>query len=54
MVSCLSAAELGAALGRDHAVHVALKAGPLADSFIAEARRLAGFRVGARVDVSER
>lgn len=54
MVSCLSAAELGAALGRDHAVHIALKAGPLTDSFIAEARRLAGFRVGARVDVSER
>ena len=53
-VSCLSAAELGAALGRDHAVHVALKAGPLTDSLIAEARRLAGFRAGAKVDVSDR
>ena len=54
VVSCLSAGELGAALGREHAVHVALKPGPLADSFLAEARRLAGFRAGARVDVSDR
>lgn len=54
VVSCLSAAELGAALGREHAVHVAMKSGPLADLFLAEARRLAGFRIGARVDVIER
>ena len=54
VVSCLSAVELGAALGRDHAVHVALKPGRLADLFLAEARRLAGFRAGAKVDASER
>jgi uncharacterized protein len=54
MVSCLDAAELGAALGRDQAVHIALSQGPLSDLFLAEARRLSGFRAGARVDVSER
>ncbi len=54
IVACLSAAELGAALGREHAVHIALKPGPLTDLFLTEARRLAGFRAGARVDVSDR
>jgi uncharacterized protein len=54
VISCLSANETGAALGREHAVHVALKPGRLADLFLAEARRLAGFRRGARVKVSER
>jgi predicted RNA-binding protein YlxR (DUF448 family) len=54
IVSCLSARETGAAIGREHAVHVALKPGRLADLFLAEARRLAGFRAGAKVDVSER
>ena len=48
LVACLSAAELGAALGREHAVHVALKPGRLADGLIAEARRLAGFRARVR------
>jgi uncharacterized protein len=52
-VSCLTAAELGGALGRDHAVHVALKPGRLAELFLVEARRLAGFRAGAKVDASE-
>jgi len=54
LVSCLSAAALGAALGREQAVHVALRRGPLADLFLAEARRLSGFRAGAKVEVSER
>lgn len=54
LVACLSASELSAALGRENAVHVALKPGRLADLFLAEARRLAGFRAGAKVDVSER
>ncbi len=54
VVSCLSASETGAAFGREHAVHVAVKPGRLADLFLAEARRLAGFRIGARVDVIER
>lgn len=54
VVSCLSARETGAAIGREHAVHAALKPGRLAELFLAEARRLAGFRAGAKVDVSER
>jgi predicted RNA-binding protein YlxR (DUF448 family) len=54
LVSCLSAEEMGAALGREQAVHVALMPGRLADLFVAEARRLQGFRADARVDVSER
>ena len=53
-VSCLSARELGAALGREQAVHVGLRPGRLSDLFLAEARRLVGFRAGARVNVSER
>ena len=43
-VEVLSAAELGAAFGRASAVHAALKRGPLAETLLAEARRLAGFR----------
>ena len=54
LVACLRADELGAALGREHVVHVALKPGRLADLFLTEARRLAGFRAGAKVDVIER
>lgn len=54
VVTALTAAELGAAFGRDRAVHVALRAGRLSDLVIAEARRLAGFRAGAKVEVSER
>jgi len=54
LASCLSAAECGAAFGREQVVHAALKRGAFADLFIAEARRLAGFRRGARVDAGER
>jgi predicted RNA-binding protein YlxR (DUF448 family) len=53
-VSCLSARELGMAFGRDHAVHVALGKGRLAELFIGEARRLSGFRAGVKVELSER
>lgn len=57
-VMCLTGRELGGAFGREHAVHVALKKGRLSDLFIAEARRLSGFRpscqvIGAKVDVSD-
>ena len=45
VVSAFSAAELAAALGREHTVYVALKKGRLAGKFVAEARRLAGFRM---------
>lgn len=43
VVACLSSAELGRVMGHEHAVHVALAAGPLARRFAAEAARLAGF-----------
>jgi predicted RNA-binding protein YlxR (DUF448 family) len=40
----LTAAELGAAFGRDALVHVAVSPGKLARQLVAEGRRLAGFR----------
>ena len=42
IVSVLGAAELGAVFGRDHAVHVAVASGRLAQGILAEAGRLAG------------
>ena len=44
VVNVLSAGELGAALGRDMAVHVALKPGGLVATLEREMERLAGFR----------
>jgi uncharacterized protein len=41
-VAPLSAAELGGIFGRDHAVHVVVAPGRLADAILAEAARLAG------------
>jgi len=35
---------LGLALGRDYVVHAALEKGGLATRFLAESRRLSGFR----------
>jgi hypothetical protein len=46
VVDILTAAELGAAFGREHIVHAALAAGRLADDFAATAGKLAGFRGG--------
>ena len=46
-VSPLSAAELGVVFGRDHAVHVAVAPGRLAEAIRVEAERLAGFAVVA-------
>lgn len=43
MVAPLAAEALGAVFGRDHAVHVAIAPGRLADAISAEAGRLAGF-----------
>ncbi|HUB97226.1 MAG TPA: RNA-binding protein [Stellaceae bacterium] len=48
VIDRLSAAELSAALGREHVVHAALLPGRLAQSFQAEAARLAGFRAPPR------
>lgn len=44
VVRSLAGAELGMVFGRDHAVHVVLAKGRLADRLLMEARRLAGFR----------
>lgn len=44
LVEVLRSDELGAAVGRDHAVHVLLTAGRLAEQLVLESGRLAGFR----------
>ncbi len=49
VVELFTARELGAALGRDAAVHVALGAGALAERFAAEASRLGGFAAAGGV-----
>ena len=45
-ISVLTAAEMGAAIGRDITVHAVLGPGRLAERFAREAGRLAGFRNG--------
>lgn len=50
VVTPLSAAELGGVFGRDHAVHVALAAGRLAETLRTDAGRLAGMRGEGSVD----
>ncbi|WP_338664451.1 RNA-binding protein [Pararoseomonas sp. SCSIO 73927] len=42
VVSVLAATELGSVFGRDHAVHVAIAPGRLAEGILAEAGRLSG------------
>ena len=49
----LTAGELGAAFGRDWAVHAALRDGRLADALARELDRLDGFRI-TKLDVVER
>ena len=46
VLSILTAAEIGAAIGRDFTVHAVLGPGRLAERFALEAGRLAGFRSG--------
>jgi uncharacterized protein len=43
----LTAAELGAAFGRDRIVHAAIGGGPLCDRLRLDVARLAGFRAGS-------
>src|SRR5262249_11833851 len=50
VVGCLSAAEIGLALGRESVVHAALTSHPLAARIFAEAKRLGGFRVLCPLD----
>ena len=47
VVRLFDAAELGGVFGRDHAVHVGLAAGGLADRLVDMAGKLAGFREGS-------
>ena len=48
-VTALTAAEIGAAFGRDHVVNAALGPGPLSRRLVADAMKLAGFRADAAV-----
>ena len=45
VIGCLSAEEIGLALGRESVVHAALTSHPLAARIVSEAKRLGGFRV---------
>jgi predicted RNA-binding protein YlxR (DUF448 family) len=45
IIGCLTAEEIGLALGRESVVHAALTSHPLAARTLAEAKRLGGFRV---------
>ncbi len=47
LVRVLTAAELGAAFGREHVVNAAMGSGPLSRRLLIDARRLAGFRADA-------
>lgn len=44
LIGLFSGAELGAALGREHAVHAVVAPGAIADKLLRETARLAGFR----------
>ena len=50
LVDLLTAEEIGSVFGRDHAVHVWLAAGGIADGFMADATRLKGFRISAPLE----
>ena len=50
VLTVLTAAEMGAALGRDHVVHLAVGGGRLCSRLIADAEKLAGLRLGAIVE----
>jgi uncharacterized protein len=47
LVEVLTAAELGAAFGREHVVHAVVGPGRLAKALLGDAARLAGFRAAA-------
>lgn len=54
VIALFSADELAAAFGRDRVVHAAIAAGALADQFLAEAGRVAGFAAATQLDGSDR
>jgi hypothetical protein len=50
MAVALTAAEIGAAFGRDQLVHASVGPGPLSTRLLTDAGKLAGFRAGAVVE----
>jgi hypothetical protein len=46
VITVLTAAELGSAVGRERTVHGAIAAGPLGAALLRESRRLGGLRCG--------
>ncbi len=50
LVCVLTAAELGAAFGREHGVNASLGSGPLCRRLLSDAQKLAGFRANAAVE----
>ena len=50
MAVALTAAEIGAAFGRDHVVHASVGSGALSARLLIDAGKLAGFRAGALVE----
>jgi|APSaa5957512622_1039677.scaffolds.fasta_scaffold79165_2 uncharacterized protein len=51
VIDVLTGAEIGAAVGREYAVHIVVEAGPIADKLLREATRLGGFRTDRPTDV---
>lgn len=49
----LTATEMGAAFGREHATNASFGAGPLCRRLLADAQKLAGFRANAAVERAE-
>jgi hypothetical protein len=54
LIGVLTAAEMGAAFGREHVVNAALGAGPLCRRLLSDAEKLAGFRAKAVVERADR
>lgn len=50
LVCVLTAAEIGAAFGREHVVNASLGSGPLGRRFVVDAQKLAGFRANTAVE----
>jgi uncharacterized protein len=52
LATVLTAAELGAAFGREHVVHASVGRGPLCARLLVDAAKITGFRAGAVVEQS--
>ena len=53
VAAVLTAAEMGRGFGRERVVHASIGRGPLLDRVVADAHRIAGFRLRAAVDPEE-